>query len=216
MRLTTFSSRLRLAGLILVTLLALVGLGLRAAGAGETDGVAYRGGNLIRLHILANSDSPADQRVKLQVRDDLLREAGKLFQGVEEAGRAREIIRRNLPFFRQTAERRLRQEGFAYPVTVHYGVYPFPVRTYGRLTLPAGRYTALRVVLGEGRGHNWWCVLFPPLCFLEIDAQLARDRVKPAKGTEGQHRVAIRVRLPRPPGQTSPVPLSVLASPVWP
>jgi stage II sporulation protein R len=214
-RFRSFSSRLRVAGVLLAALAVLAGMGLRAAGSGEEGEVAFQRGSLIRLHIIANSDSPADQRVKLQVRDDLLRDAGRLFRGTRRAAEAREVVQRNLPLLRAIAERRLRAEGFAYPVAVHYGAYPFPVRTYGDLTLPTGRYQALRVVLGEGRGRNWWCVLFPPLCFLEMDAGLARDRVKVVRGAPGE-RVAVRVkRAPRPAKGWS-LPLSILASPAGP
>lgn len=208
-------TRLRVAGLILLAFLAVTGVGLRAIGAGEGDGLAFRPGNLIRLHIIANSDSPADQRVKLQIRDDLLREAGDLFRHVRDPEEATEVARRNLPLFRNIAERRLRAEGFDYPVRVQYGVYPFPVRTYGRITLPAGQYRALRVVLGEGRGHNWWCVLFPPLCFLDMDSDLARGRVRIVKRTAGD-RVAVRFKLPQLSDKRRAVPLSILASLVWP
>lgn len=217
MRTSMTSRRWRLAGLFLLTLVALGGLGLRTIGAGEGEGegVAFRWGNLIRLHVLANSDSPLDQRVKLLVRDDLLRDSRDLFAGVEGAGEARTVVRRNLDFFRRVAERRLKAEGLAYPVQVSYGVFPFPVRTYGDLTLPAGRYTALRIVLGRGAGHNWWCVLFPPLCFLEMDTKLSRERVKWTKAPAGD-RVAVRLKFLPPGGSAPPVPLSVLASPVWP
>jgi stage II sporulation protein R len=213
----TFAGRWRLVTLGLLILFALAGWGLRAtgAGAGEEEEVAFRRGNLIRLHVIANSDSADDQRVKLMVRDDILRGSQGLFRDLDDAREARAAVAGNLELFRRLAERRLRAEGFSYPARVSYGVYPFPARTYGRLTLPAGRYTALRVILGRGDGHNWWCVLFPPLCFLEMDAKLARDRVKVTRAAKGQ-RVAVRVKLVPPSGPAHPVPLSVLSAPVWP
>ncbi|HHW14999.1 MAG TPA: stage II sporulation protein R, partial [Firmicutes bacterium] len=152
MRQTAFHPRLRRVGVILLAFVALVGIGLRATGANDQGGVAFRRGNLIRLHILANSDAAADQRVKLMVRDDLLREGEHLFRTVRSPREAGEIVRRNLGFFRRVAEQRLRAEGFTYPARVEYGVFPFPERTYGSLTLPAGQYTALRIVLGRGEG----------------------------------------------------------------
>lgn len=209
----TITNRIRLAGLFFAVAFALVGAGHRSTDAGEA-GTAFGRGNLVRLHVLANSDSPADQRVKLQVRDDLLHDSHELFRGVTDPLRAREVVRRNLGTFRRIAERRLRAEGFAYPVKVEFGVYPFPERTYGAITLPEGRYTALRVVLGEGRGHNWWCVLFPPLCFLEMDSELARERVKLLRPADGR-RVAVRFKLGLPSGPARPVPLSVLTSASW-
>lgn len=212
-------TRLRWAGVILLALVASAGIGLRAISASDGAGVAFRRGNLIRLHILANSDAPADQQVKLQVRDDLLREGERLFRTVQGSREAEEIVQRNLNFFRQVAERRLQAEGFAYQARVEYGIFPFPERTYGRLTLPAGQYTALRVVLGRGAGHNWWCVLFPPLCFLDMDNDLARGRVRIVREGErktDQTRVAVKLRLNLPEGPAHPVPLSILPAPVGP
>ena len=220
MRQTAFHPRLRRVGVILLAFVALVGIGLRATGANDQGGVAFRRGNLIRLHILANSDAAADQRVKLMVRDDLLREGEHLFRTVRSPREAGEIVRRNLGFFRRVAEQRLRAEGFTYPARVEYGVFPFPERTYGSLTLPAGQYTALRIVLGRGEGHNWWCVLFPPLCFLDMDNGLARGRVRIVKEGGGQgagkDRVAVRLKLNLPEGPSHPVPLSILPTPVGP
>jgi stage II sporulation protein R len=210
-----FAGRWRLAALGLLTLFALAGWGLRALGAGGgEEGVAFRQGNLVRLHINANSDSAVDQRVKLLVRDDLLRGSQDLLRDLTDVQTARAAVAGNLELFRRLAERRLREEGLSYRVRVSYGVYPFPVRTYGNLTLPAGRYTALRVILGRGAGRNWWCVLFPPLCFLEMDTKLARDRVKVTRAPAGQ-RVAVRVKFVVPSGPAHPVPLSVLSAPVW-
>lgn len=209
---TTFSRRVGLAGLLLLTLAALAGLTWRSTSASDEAGFAFRQGNLVRLHIVANSDRPADQRVKLQIRDDLIREAGHLFRDVSDPAEARRLVQLNLPLFRTIAERRLRSEGFSYPVAVHYGVYGFPARTYGELTLPAGDYTAVRLVLGEGKGRNWWCVLFPPLCFLEADSGIAKNRVKMTPAEGRQVAVRVKVGLPR---SNRLVPLSVLTSAAW-
>ncbi|MGE5508283.1 MAG: stage II sporulation protein R [Chitinophagales bacterium] len=207
------TGRIKTAGIILAAALVLAGVGFRASSSTERDGLAFTRGNLIRLHIIANSDSLADQRVKLLVRDDLIKEAKAIFLAAKDAGRARRQVLENVASFRRIAERRLRAEGFAYPVRVEYGVFPFPDRTYGDLTLPAGKYNAVRVILGEGKGHNWWCVLFPPLCFLQADSELVKGRVvrRPAP-VAGQVAVRFRVALPGAPGQ--PAPLSVLIPPL--
>lgn len=119
---------------------------------------------LIRLHVVANSDSQEDQRVKLLVRDALLEQVG---EWSEEAGNVEEMearIRANLPLMEGTAREVLEGEGLNYPVRAMVTRCRFPTREYGDFALPAGEYTALRLELGGGEGENWWCVAFPPLC----------------------------------------------------
>lgn len=208
------TNRFKVAGIILAASLLLGGVGFRASSSVERDGLAFTRGNLIRLHIIANSDSAADQRVKLLVRDELIAESRAIFlAAAKDPRRARQQTLANLDVFQRLAERRLRAEGFSYPVRVEYGVFPFPDRTYGDLTLPAGRYNAVRVVLGEGKGHNWWCVLFPPLCFLQADSDLVKSRVV-RRPVPGARRVAVRLKVALPVGQGQPAPLSVLIPPV--
>ena len=114
---------------------------------------------LIRLHIVANSDSEADQTLKLQVRDRVSAQVSALVAGAESAGQAEAILRENLEGLARTAA-----EGHDYPVRVSLQRENFPTRDYESFSLAAGEYETLRVVLGAGEGHNWWCVLFPPLC----------------------------------------------------
>ena len=127
--------------------------------------------NLIRLHVIANSDSPADQALKYQVRDAVVGAMAEKFGGVENAAQARMIARENLGYIQQLAVEKIRAAGKDYPVTVEMGDFPFPAKTYHtslyNFTLPAGNYEAVRVILGQGGGANWWCVLFPPLCFVD-------------------------------------------------
>lgn len=120
--------------------------------------------DVVRLHILANSDSETDQKVKLQVRDGLLQKNTELLS----AGVNKENV---LPYFEQnreelenTAKEILRKNGFSYNAEIKLCNEYYTTRRYGELTFPAGVYTSLKVVLGEGKGHNWWCVMFPPLC----------------------------------------------------
>lgn len=119
---------------------------------------------VFRLHVIANSDNDADQKVKLKVRDAILKESQELFEGKATKKQAEEIVQSNLSHFRDIAEKTLRKNGFDNNVSVEIGKSRFPTRTYGETTLPAGEYDALRVIIGNGEGHNWWCVMFPPLC----------------------------------------------------
>lgn len=116
---------------------------------------------LIRLHVVANSDAAEDQRVKLMVRDAVLAEAGAL---LADASDARAAIAGGLPQLEAAANAALRAEGSADTARVSFRRELFPTRVYSTFSLPAGVYPSLRVTLGEGNGHNWWCVIFPSLC----------------------------------------------------
>lgn len=120
--------------------------------------------DVVRLHILANSDSGEDQEVKLLVRDALLRENEALSKGYVTTEEAEEYFRKAKDDLVAVANRVLEEQGFSYTATVTLGEEYYETRQYGELTFPAGVYTSLRVVLGKGEGHNWWCVMFPPLC----------------------------------------------------
>lgn len=156
----------RLSILIVVTLVILVGLGLNSSRAFVWEGqpYAYRSDNLLRLHILASSSSPDDQYLKRQVRDLILHETNGLFKDVQNVESAVEATSTQLPTLQRRVEEYLRGQGKKVQVRMELGRFDFPTRTYGDVTLPAGEYQALRIVLGEGEGNNWWCVLFPPLC----------------------------------------------------
>ncbi len=138
----------------------------------------------LRLHVLANSDAPADQQVKLQVRDALLAKCETLFAQTESLAGAEAAARRALPALQQTAETVVRAAGYSYPVSVELTDAWFDTRTYGDYTLPAGQYRALRVQLGEAAGQNWWCCLFPPLCVAAATQDAAQD-AQAAWGGEG-------------------------------
>ncbi len=134
--------------------------------------------DLIRLHIIANSDAPEDQALKLAVRDAILKGFTGQFAGVASVADAEQAISDNLAGIADTAARVIGAAGKKYQVTAEMGVFPFPVKTYGPFVLPAGEYRALRVVIGLGQGKNWWCILFPPVCFLSIDSAVAQSRVR--------------------------------------
>lgn len=120
---------------------------------------------LLRLHVVANSDSNEDQAVKLRVRDAIQREFAATWQDVGDGAACRLLAQRALPEIERCAQRVLAENGFSYTAKAQLGVFPFPQRIYEDVvTLPEGRYWAVRVTLGEGEGQNWWCVLYPPLC----------------------------------------------------
>lgn len=119
---------------------------------------------VLRLHVLANSDSKADQELKLQVRDRILQESAGMLDGVKNREQAQQSVSGRLPDLQKAAQDEIRARGYRYPVAVSLGKTYFPTREYGDVTLPAGEYEALEVTIGSGKGHNWWCVIFPPLC----------------------------------------------------
>lgn len=129
---------------------------------------AYTPDNLIRLHVIANSDRPADQALKYEVRDVVLRELSPRLATVSRIEEAEAVVRRERDRLEEIANSYLASRGVPYRARVELGNYAFPTRSYYDLVLPAGEYKAVRVVLGEGEGQNWWCVLFPPLCFVDI------------------------------------------------
>ncbi len=119
---------------------------------------------VLRLHVLANSDSEADQQLKLKVRDAILQESDRLFQQSDSKEAAMAQMATHLSDVEQVAERTLRKNGCDLPVTAALKKVKFNTRTYGNITLPAGDYDALQVEIGAAKGKNWWCVLFPSLC----------------------------------------------------
>ncbi len=120
--------------------------------------------NTLRLHILAHSDDPADQQLKLRVRDRILAESGRLFAGGATAEEAAAIADSHLAEIEAVVRDELEKQGSSQTVRAERVRMYFTTRRYDGFTLPAGMYEAVRITLGEGKGHNWWCVLFPPLC----------------------------------------------------
>jgi len=145
-----------LTGFLLAALLSFVGF---------ADTCDALDDNVLRLHILAESDSAEDQRVKLAVRDRLLAESDFLFADAVDCPSAKAAATEKLPQIRLLVADELKKQGATYSFTVEIveSMY-FEQREYENFTMPAGEYAALRIVLGKGEGHNWWCVMFPPLC----------------------------------------------------
>lgn len=120
--------------------------------------------SVIRLHVLANSDSEEDQALKLEVRDAVLKITAPLLQGVTDRDRAQALLEENLPAIQAAAEEVIAAAGRNDPVALMLGEENYPERSYDSFCFPAGSYLSLRVCIGDAEGQNWWCCLFPPLC----------------------------------------------------
>ncbi len=120
--------------------------------------------SVLRLHILANSDSVPDQELKIAVRDAILEQSSELFVGATTLQDAEEITSAQLATIIATAEKTIASSGNNYPVNAEITEMYFSTRSYEDFSLPAGNYNALRITIGEGSGENWWCVVFPPMC----------------------------------------------------
>ena len=157
----------RLIVLIIVSLVFLTGLGITSSWAlvwEDQYQIAYRSENLLRLHIIGNSNSPADQYLKRQIKDIILKESRSYFQDVPDLETAVQVSSTHLPSLQEKIQEFIHSQEKDFSVQIELGRFDFPTRTYNNVTLPAGEYQALKVYLGEAKGNNWWCVLFPPLC----------------------------------------------------
>lgn len=129
--------------------------------------------SVLRLHIVADSDDPQDQAVKVAVRDALVSEYGQTLSQAESLEQAQELAGRLLPQMLDTARQTVAAQGCTLPVTGEVGELSFPAVSYEGYTLPAGEYQAVRIQLGEGQGHNWFCVLYPAVC---LDSSVALEQ----------------------------------------
>ncbi len=137
---------------------------------------------VIRFHVLANSDSTEDQELKLKVRDAVGLMMKDRLQSAETVDESRRIIKQSLGDIETCAKEVILREGYAYEVEASLANSSFPVKTYGTASFPAGTYEALRVVIGAGEGHNWWCVMYPNLCFAgsmyEVDEERSKQQLR--------------------------------------
>lgn len=152
--------------LTLALLLCLPGRWESASAHRESAQSVYE--SVFRLHVIANSDSAEDQAAKLRVRDAILAYERARMEHAETAEEARARLMEDGAGLLFAAEQALAECGMDYGASLEVGTFPFPQREYGAEVYPAGEYAALRVVLGAGKGQNWWCVMFPPLCILEL------------------------------------------------
>ena len=141
--------------------------------------------SVFRLHVIANSDSTDDQELKLKVRDRIIRDSAHLFEGVSSDDEAIEISRKNICAFEKAAKDEITANGYDYSVSVSVSPSYFGTRVYDNITLPAGDYEALRVVIGEGKGKNWWCVMFPPMCLSPADKEADNKQLDETLNDDG-------------------------------
>ena len=134
--------------------------------------------SVFRLHVLANSDSKEDQDLKYKVRDALINYMNTLCTNITTKEEAIKIANDNLEKFKEIAKNKIKSSGYSYDVDLEIGNFNFPTKNYGDISLPAGFYDALRVKIGKAKGQNWWCVMFPPLCFIDITSGTVPDSSK--------------------------------------
>ena len=134
--------------------------------------------SVFRLHVLANSDSKEDQDLKYIVRDNLLEYMNSICKDCKTKQEAISLVQENKDTFEQIALNTIKEQGYTYPVKINIGNFEFPTKNYGDISLPAGYYDALRVEIGEAKGQNWWCVMFPPLCFVDISSGVVPNESK--------------------------------------
>ena len=133
---------------------------------------------VFRLHVLANSDSDEDQELKLKVRDKLLAYMNSICADCSTKEEAISIAQNHKEEFKKIAEETIEENGYNYSVQININNFYFPTKNYGDISLPAGFYDALRVEIGSGKGKNWWCVMFPSLCFIDISSGIVDDEAK--------------------------------------
>ncbi|MFG6382710.1 MAG: stage II sporulation protein R [Lachnospiraceae bacterium] len=135
-------------------------------------------GKIIRFHVRANSDTTIDQELKLKVRDAIGVYMQPIISDVSNIEEGRQIIKESLKDIEQQASQVIAAEGCDYQVNASLTITDFPEKTYGNYTFPAGKYEALEVVIGKGKGHNWWCVMYPNLCFVNSTYEIVEEEAE--------------------------------------
>ncbi len=135
-------------------------------------------GNLIRFHVRANSDSEEDQALKLKVKDKVVKYLEEELEQANTLDGARNILYYGISEIEEIALTTIREEGYDYQVNIYFEDAYFPIKTYGDMVFPAGEYEAFRIDIGESEGKNWWCVLYPPLCFVDSTYSVVPDSTK--------------------------------------
>lgn len=133
---------------------------------------------IVRLHVIANSDNNADQALKYEVRDSIIADLQNLLKNAKTSNEAENIILSQKTYIKNAAEHTIQEKGYNYTVSVYLGDCYFPAKKYGDLTFPPGNYRALRVEIGKAKGRNWWCVLFPCLCFVDETTAVVPEESK--------------------------------------
>lgn len=162
----------------------------------EQDEIQVIPDDAIRLRILANSDDDADQKLKEQVRDDVNEQITTWVEHITDIDEARQLIQDNIPSIDQTIQETLADANEAKEYSVEYDKnVTFPTKLYGNFLYPAGEYEAILITLGEGKGSNWWCVLFPPLCFLDFGSGTSvEDSEEASQTAESEEEEEVEVK----------------------
>ena len=147
--------------------------------AAIAEGIA---GKIIRFHVIANSDTASDQELKLKVRDAIGSYMQQKLSKATDISQSRQVIKKNLRKIENQARQVIAAEGCSYPVKAELKITDFPEKTYGDYTFQAGRYEALEVVIGNGEGHNWWCVMYPNLCFFNSTYEVVDQKAEESLG----------------------------------
>ena len=176
--------------ILFLTLTLIVGLLAILPVHGESD--IYD--SVLRLHVIANSDSDEDQALKLLVRDAILVEAKALLDGVSDRESAEKIISQSTEHLRLVAESVVRENGYSYPVSISLGKENYPTKNYESCAFPAGEYTSLQIKIGDASGQNWWCVLYPPLC---LSAATDEGAYASVGITDGQYQIITDTKNPK-------------------
>ena len=134
--------------------------------------------SVFRLHVIANSDSQEDQNLKYKVRDKILEYMNEISIDCSSKEEVIALAKENQEKFQDIAKKVIKENGYDYDVNVSIGNYEFPTKNYGDISLPAGNYDALRIEIGDAVGQNWWCVMFPPLCFVDVTSGVVPDESK--------------------------------------
>lgn len=134
--------------------------------------------NVFRLHVIANSDSSADQNLKYLVKDKLINYMNTICSNISSKDEAIKIATKHINDFQVIAENVVHDNGYDYPINISIGNFIFPTKYYGDISLPAGYYDALRVEIGNASGQNWWCVMFPALCFIDVSNGIVPEESK--------------------------------------
>ena len=134
--------------------------------------------NFFRLHILANSDSNEDQTLKLLIRDNVLEYINEITSSCNNKSEAMVVVSNNLSNIQEIAKQTILENGYNYEVTSEIGRFYFPTKHYGNMSLPAGFYDALRIKIGDAKGQNWWCSIFPALCFTDVSDGIISEKAQ--------------------------------------
>ena len=134
--------------------------------------------SVFRLHVIANSDSEDDQNLKYKVRDAVIEYMDTLSENCTSKNEVIKLAYEHKNEFKQIAEQVIYNNGYDYSVNIQIGNFEFPTKNYGDISLPAGNYDAIRIEIGEAKGQNWWCVMFPPLCFIDVTSGVVTDESK--------------------------------------